>query len=49
MSVADEIDVSKVWTVDEQRAETGQEPFEDETIGKSLLKGGNVNISTDGI
>lgn len=49
VSAADKIDVSKIWSVDEQREETGKDPFEDETIGKSLLKGGNVNISTDGI
>jgi hypothetical protein len=49
VSAADEIDVGKIWTVDEQREETGKLPFDDKAIGESLLKGGNVNISTDGV
>ena len=38
VSAADGIDIKQVWTVDEQREETGKEPHDDENIGKGLLK-----------
>lgn len=47
VSAADQIDVKQIWTVDEQREETGKPPLDDMEVGQNLLKKGNVNISTE--
>lgn len=38
VSMADKIEPSDVWLVDEQRAETGKEALKDKKIGESLLQ-----------
>lgn len=49
VSMADKIEPSEIWTVDEQRAETGKEALEDEEIGASLSKTTKSDNSNSGI
>ncbi len=47
VSMIDKVDIQKIWTIDEQREVTGKDPHPDKDIGENLIKGGNVNITSE--